>query len=158
MRKVLIAALLCLLPSVVGAQSINYYPPAGGVTVHTKALTEASNTEVIRVTVPLNQVVSFKVLWTAFATDGTEYQAVGNSNTVTAVNKPVTGIAVATGTDGGDVNPVSAGTFSCSESIGAGATYIYFQLSCTSSLAQTTLNAYAVVLPNVPASLTVVVP
>jgi hypothetical protein len=28
--KVLVVALLCLLPSVVGAQSINYYPAAGG--------------------------------------------------------------------------------------------------------------------------------
>lgn len=161
MRKWIYAALLCLVllvPMVSRGQSINYYPPAGGTTtIYTKALNEGSNTEVIRVTVPVGGAVSFKVLWTAYASDETDFQAVVNSNSVGAVNKAGT-ISAATGSDGADLNPLSAGSFSCTESVGVGATYVLFQLNCTSSLAQTTLQGYVVILPNYPASPTVVVP
>jgi hypothetical protein len=110
----------------------------GGKTV---TLTETTATDLVSIAVPDGEFVEYQIRWTAFASDGTDHQTVSGTNVVSCVNKADTETCASQSLHT-DANAVSAGTFTCTDATGTGTNAVTFSLDCTSSLTQTTLDAY----------------
>ena len=107
----------------------------------TKTLTESSATDVVQIAIPNGDFADFEIRWTVFASDGTDHQTVTGHTAFSCVNKADTETC-ATADVYADINPVSAGTLTCTETTAAGTNAVMFTLNCVSSLTQTTLDAY----------------
>lgn len=144
-----------------GAQSVSAYfmredfPAGSSFSVHdtatyTTTLTEASATAVATISVPQTVGSNFEhavVEWAVYAADATPHYQLRVGNTyLAAVNKAGTETCTV-GDIGTTVVAVSSGTLTCTTSCVTGLTdAVQFALACTSSLTQTTLEAYTRVL------------
>jgi hypothetical protein len=113
-----------------------------GATV--KNLAEGTPTEFVRVAVPQTAGSNFAAgtaVYTIYATDGTETQAIHGEAKFSAVNKAGTETCAAI-VDSQTLAAVSAGTLTCTITCVTGLTnLIGLAADCTSSLTQTTLSA-----------------
>jgi len=107
----------------------------------TKALTESSATDVVQIAIPNGDFADFQIQWTVFASDSTDHQTVTGYTAFSCVNKADTETCT-TADIHADLNSVSAGTLTCTETTSAGTNAVMFTLNCVSSLTQTTLDAY----------------
>lgn len=149
------------LTSDTGAQSVSAYFtrqefPAGSsfsvndTATYTTTLTESSATPVATISVPQTAGSNSQhaiVEWSVYAADATpHYQMLVGSSYLAAVNKAGTETCTV-GDIGSEVTAASSGTLACTASCVTGLTdVVQFALSCTSSLTQTTLEAYSRVL------------
>jgi hypothetical protein len=110
----------------------------------TKALTEGAATTVATVGVPQTAGSNFaagEVLYTVYATDGTDTQTLNGSAFFSAVNKAGTEACQLTDDQIG-TEASSSGTLVCTVACAVGLTDVVgITFDCTSSLAQSTLNA-----------------
>jgi hypothetical protein len=110
----------------------------------TKALTEGAATTVATVAVPQTAGSNFaagEVLYTVYATDGTDTQTLNGSAFFSAVNKAGTEACQITDDQIG-TEAASTGTLVCTVACAVGLTDVVgITFDCTSSLTQSTLNA-----------------
>jgi hypothetical protein len=107
----------------------------------TKALTEGVATAIVTVAVPENDFTQFRIRWAVFAEDATNQQLRVGENVFGCVNEAGTEVCVSA-SPFADIDNTPTGTLACTETYAAGTDAVDFTLDCTSSLTQTTLDAY----------------
>jgi hypothetical protein len=110
-------------------------------------LTETTETSVVQIPVASGAGVGGQLQFTVFASDGTDHQTLAGSVYFSAVNKAGTETCSDPTIVGVALNSNSSGTLTCLYTCDeTPANAVNLQLDCTSSLTQTTLEAYATVI------------
>jgi hypothetical protein len=119
--------------------SVNNYSTRSYDAAKPVDLTESVATTIVTVAVAAGEYASFSLFSTAFASDGTDHQALGSRLNVNAVNKAGTVTATITAVDG--TTAASAGTLTCTYTAAASGNNVIVQANAVSSLSQTILRS-----------------
>ncbi len=113
-----------------------------------KTIVDGSATSLFEVAVAAGAYCSGHVLFTVFASDGTDHQALAGTAVYAAVNKAATSTATITYTTAPEAKAVSTGTLTLAWTIVDSTNKVTVKLQPTGSLTETTYTVIYTILPH----------